>query len=152
MNKRQVQQLRTINEALVLLAELPDTPALAGLRRAREALVRRVETLGELRLRQSMTRSGPTNAAHEIEHMKHRLRRGHLIPAARGAKRLFKHEPAILQVLRLPPASAPASRHAEAGLAIAKTLCPHGKFCHESGFRRGFLTDLRAASEQLREG
>lgn len=150
MNKRQELQIDSIHRGVLVLKDLPDVPEWSDVRRLRDELSARLATLKTISVAQLSAKRGRGGASKEIDLARRAIRVKHLIPVARRGKRLFKHESKMVWALSVPPARATALAHAEAALAMAKALRPHLKFCHAEGFRRGFLTELRTAGEQLR--
>jgi hypothetical protein len=142
-------QSQSLRRGLTTLRSIPDTPPYAHIRKLRAQLATVVDGMPAMAGDASSARSGRGYTGKTISHATRALRKA-LIPVVRKARRLFKHEPKILVVLRLPHAKKPAAEHAAAALAIAKALRPHAALCHEYGIRRGFLPELRKAGEALR--
>ena len=149
MDKRQSMQAASLRRGSLVLRRLPDDPACAEVRRLADELEGAVERLTDLQADQSGARHGRTATSERIDGAIRALRRRHLIPVSRRARRVFKHEAQVLKAVRVPPGRASASKHAKAALAMTKALRPHVAFCHAEGFRRGFLTDLQEAGKQL---
>lgn len=147
MTEEQELQLDTIARAVEVLGKLPETSPLEGVRRQRATLRRRFETIKDVRDAQFTAHTKRSGASAGVSQAVLVFRRGYLIPVARKARPLFRHEPKVLACLRLPKRRAPAAEHAKFGLAMAKALRPHEEFCIEEGFRAEFLTDLHEASD-----
>jgi hypothetical protein len=143
-------QSQSLQRGVAILASIPDTPPYAHIRKLRAQLEAVVHGMPAMADDEWSARRGRGYTGKTINHDIRALRKTHLIPVARKARRLFKHEPKILAALVLPHAKKPAAEHAAAALTIAKALRPHVALCHEFGIRRGFLPELRKAGEALR--
>ena len=143
-------QSQSLQRGATALKSIPDTAPYAHIRKLRAKLETVVDGMPEMAGDQWSARRGRGYTGRTIVYEIRALRKAHLIPVARKARRLFKHEPKIIAALRLPHAKKPAADHAAAALTIAKVLRPHVALCHEYGMRRGFLPELRKAGEALR--
>jgi hypothetical protein len=149
VDKRQSMQVASLTRGALMLQGLPDVPACAEVLRLCDEFQALVARLTDVHLEQVDARSGRGLTSRSIDGAVRTLRRRHLIPVSRRAKRLFKHDAGVLKALRVPARRATPLKHANAALAMAKALRPHVAFCHAERFRRGFLTELREAGKQL---
>ncbi len=145
MNSRQKLQVRSLKQGLRRLAQLPDGPEYAELRRLRKMLAASVATIESLSQRQGEAGGAVHDPFDSLNVARRAIRAKHLLPVSRRAKLLFKHDPDVLVALKVPPARGTLEEHALAAFAMAKALGPHAQFCHEENFQKGFLTDLKAA-------
>jgi hypothetical protein len=80
-----------------------------------------------------------------------RVRKDHMLPLARLARRLFRDEPAIQAALRVPHKQAPTKQLLDSAVSITKALRPHRKFLAESGVDPRRIERLREEARQVKK-
>jgi hypothetical protein len=151
MNRRQSRQIQTVKLGLKVLTRLPtNEPELRAILAGRTRIERHLDTAEreaslQLAARTRLNRTGMSTSALRSDY-----RTLTLIPVVRKAKLLFRDNATVMAALRVPLARETLEAHAVAGLAVAKALAPHEKFCRSEEFPRHFLRDLRAGAKTLR--
>ncbi len=84
-----------------------------------------------------------------VADLRRQLRREHLKPLIRLAKRELRRVSSTAATLRLPHANAATQEIVDAAALAAKAVAPHQKLLRDAGFDPGFLRTLRALAKEL---
>jgi hypothetical protein len=116
---------------------------------ARATLERCIVNIRELFPKQATARAGPKYDGITHRQLRATIRQDHMIPIARDGRALFRGEPAVLNVLKVPHAKANDAEVVTAANAMIKTLRPYAKLFTEIGYPKDFLKTLQDVTKQL---
>src|SRR5690349_12482585 len=147
MDTRQQRTVTAFQNVLIFVKQHPIKPEVPLLARTVAQLNDVIHRIRELGQRQHSVHTVAGGAAPRVRHLRGGLRR-EMMELVRIAAPVLAYSPAEA-ALKVPHARASAQAVADAAVAIADALTPHGRLLRDAGYPKEFLKEFRARAKAL---